>query len=41
MALRVAKEEGLDVTASSLGGTAGLHIQFYSETGEVLLRRLK
>jgi chemotaxis protein CheD len=40
MALRVLEEEGLEVVASSLGGTSGLHIQFHTGTGEVLLRRL-
>ncbi|MGC2618763.1 MAG: chemotaxis protein CheD [Acidobacteriaceae bacterium] len=39
-ALRVLREEGFHVVASSLGGTAGLHIQFHTGTGEVLLRRL-
>lgn len=41
VALRVAEEEGLGIVASSLGGTTGLHIQFYSGSGEVLLRRLR
>jgi chemotaxis protein CheD len=41
MALRVAEEEGLEVIASSLGGTSGLHIQLQTATGEVLLRRLR
>lgn len=40
MAIRVLRDEGFDVVASSLGGTSGLHIQFNSVTGEVLLRRL-
>jgi len=39
-ALRVLAEEGFFVTASSLGGTCGLNIQFHTGTGEVLLRRL-
>ncbi len=39
-ALRVLREEGFGVTASCLGGTRGLHIQFHTATGEVLLRRL-
>lgn len=39
-ALRVLREEGFSVAASSLGGTAGLNIQFHTGTGEVLLRRL-
>ena len=40
-ALRVTEEENLSVVASSLGGTSGLHIQFHSASGEVLLRRLR
>jgi chemotaxis protein CheD len=39
-ALKVLQDEGFGVAASSLGGTSGVHIQFNSETGEVLLRRL-
>lgn len=39
-ALRVLEEEGFQVAASSLGGRSGLHIQFNTATGEVLLRRL-
>jgi chemotaxis protein CheD len=39
-ALRVLDEEGFTVAASSLGGNQGLHIQFHTGTGEVLLRRL-
>lgn len=39
-ALRVLGEEGFFVTALSLGGTTGLIIQFHTETGDVLLRRL-
>ena len=39
-ALRVLAEEGFQVATSSLGGTCGLHIQFNTATGEVLLRRL-
>ena len=39
-AVRVLNEEGFNVVASSLGGTSGLNIQFNTETGEVLLRRL-
>jgi chemotaxis protein CheD len=39
-ALRVLASEGYAVAASSLGGQAGLHIDFYTATGEVLLRRL-
>jgi chemotaxis protein CheD len=40
VAVKVLHEEGFDVVASSLGGSSGLHIQFHSGTGEVLLRRL-
>ena len=39
-AIEVLRAEGLDVTASSLGGTVGLNIQFYTGTGVVVLRRL-
>ncbi|MFY9948572.1 MAG: chemotaxis protein CheD [Candidatus Sulfotelmatobacter sp.] len=39
-ALEVVEAEGLKVIASSLGGTSGLNIQFYTKTGEILLRRL-
>jgi chemotaxis protein CheD len=39
-AMRVLKEEGFTVSASSLGGCSGVHIQFQTATGEVLLRRL-
>ncbi len=39
-ALYVLNEEGFHISASSLGGTCGLHIQFNTGTGEVLLRRL-
>ena len=39
-ALLVLREEGFSVAASSLGGTSGLHIQFNTGNGEVLLRRL-
>lgn len=40
MALRILREEGFAVTASRLGGISGLHIEFNTATGEVLLRRL-
>lgn len=40
-ALRVLEEEGFAVQASSLGGKTGVHIQFHTGTGEVLLRRLR
>ncbi|MDR3750028.1 MAG: chemotaxis protein CheD [Terracidiphilus sp.] len=39
VALRVLKEEGFSVTASSLGGNCGVNILFNTETGEVLLKR--
>lgn len=39
-ALRVLEEEDFTVSACSLGGTSGVHIEFNSATGEVLLRRL-
>ncbi|MGB6727341.1 MAG: chemotaxis protein CheD, partial [Terracidiphilus sp.] len=39
-ALSVLRDEGFNIVASSLGGTSGLHIQFNTGTGEVLLRRL-
>jgi chemotaxis protein CheD len=39
-AMRVLKEEGFTVCASRLGGSSGVNIQFYTGTGEVLLRRL-
>jgi chemotaxis protein CheD len=39
-ALEVLHDERLKVLASDLGGTAGRTIEFYTETGEVLLRRL-
>jgi chemotaxis protein CheD len=39
-ALRVLAEEGFAVAVSRLGGTSGVHIDFHTGTGEVLLRRL-
>ena len=39
-AIEIARSEGFEVAASSLGGTCGLNIKFNSRTGEVLLRRL-
>jgi chemotaxis protein CheD len=39
-ALRVLREQGLAIVASSLGGTSGLTLQFDTRTGEVLVRRL-
>jgi chemotaxis protein CheD len=40
VALRVLDEEGFKVSASRLGGTRGVKIQFHTGTGEVLLRLL-
>ena len=39
-AVEVLQEEGFEVAASSLGGTAGLNIRLDTRTGEVRLRRL-
>lgn len=39
-ALEVVSSEGFTVTASSLGGKAGMNIRFDTRNGEVLLRRL-
>jgi len=39
-AIEVLRDEGFQVIASSLGGTAGLNIRLDTRTGEVLLRRL-
>jgi len=39
-ALRILCQEQFQILASSLGGQSGLHIQFSTATGEVLLRRL-
>jgi chemotaxis protein CheD len=39
-ALKVLRDEGLEVIASSLGGSCGLNLQFNSLTGEVRLKRL-
>jgi chemotaxis protein CheD len=41
MALEVLRSEGFDVAASQLGGPVGFHIDFYTATGDVLLRRLR
>jgi len=38
-ALEILRIEGLNLNASSLGGTSGLNILFNTGTGEVLLRR--
>ena len=40
MALEVLRAEGFEVAASQLGGPVGFHIDFYTATGEVRLRRL-
>jgi len=40
-AIRVLRDEGLGVIASSLGGTSGVNIKFHTGTGEVLLRRIR
>jgi chemotaxis protein CheD len=40
MALEVLEVEGFDVAASRLGGPVGIHIDFYTTTGDVLLRLL-
>lgn len=39
-ALRVLKEEAFTVSACRLGGASGVHIEFQTATGDVLLRRL-
>jgi chemotaxis protein CheD len=39
-ALCVLEEEGFAIAVSKLGGTSGIHIQFETRTGEVILRRL-
>lgn len=39
-ALRVLAEEGFAVSASRLGGKAGVRIDFRTDSGEVMLRRL-
>jgi len=41
MALEVLRSEGFQVMAQQLGGPVGFHIDFYTATGEVRLRRLK
>ena len=41
MAVKLLDREGLEVRASCLGGDTGYFIHFNTETGEVLLRRLK
>lgn len=40
MALEVLHAEGFNVAASRLGGPVGIHIDFYTATGEVRLRLL-
>lgn len=39
-ASRILEEEGFQVVASHLGGTRGIFIEFHTDTGEVLLRKL-
>lgn len=39
-AIEIVRAEGLDLVASSLGGTTGLNIKFNTRSGEVLLHRL-
>jgi chemotaxis protein CheD len=39
-AIRELRDHGFEVVASSLGGTSGVNLQFNTESGEVLLRRL-
>jgi len=39
-AMRVLEQEGFTVSACRLGGATGVHIQFHTATGEVLLRNL-
>jgi len=40
VAVKVLRDEGFDVIASSVGGTSGRSIQFHTGTGEVRVRRL-
>ena len=40
IALRVLRDEGFHVLASRLGGRRGIFIEFHTDTGEVLLRKL-
>jgi len=39
-AIQVLEQEGFKVSACRLGGVSGVHIQFHTATGEVLLRHL-
>ena len=39
-AIKILRDEGFNVVASSLGGNRALNIQFNTGTGEVLLKRL-
>jgi chemotaxis protein CheD len=41
LALKIFQEEGLVVVSQDLGGTQGRKIIFHTETGEVLLKRIK
>lgn len=40
MAVKILRQEGLRIAASCVGGNTGYHIKFYTDSGEVLLRRL-
>lgn len=40
MAMRFLAEEGIPIAASQIGGPVGMYIHFFTDTGEVLLRRL-
>jgi chemotaxis receptor (MCP) glutamine deamidase CheD len=39
-AIKVLRDEGFAVAASSLRGTCGLNIRFNTESGDVLLKRI-
>jgi chemotaxis protein CheD len=39
-AFKILQDEGFKVCACRLGGNSGVHIQFFTATGEVLVRRL-
>ena len=41
MALKIIREEGLNLVVSDVGGVLGRKIHFYTHTGKVLLKRLK
>lgn len=40
VAIRILEEEGLRIVSSHLGGGRGVFIEFHTDTGDVLLRRL-